>query len=165
MTGEEDYKTRQREQDLRNRALELKRNQQIAQWIVLSVVGLIVCVLGGMYGCPRYNVWEQGLKGQAELRRAEQNRQIAIQVAQATEQSAVHLKNAEVTRAEGVAAANKIIGDSLRQNEDYLLYLWIHNLAEAEKNGAEVIYVPTEANLPILEASRRFKREQEQPPK
>lgn len=119
--------------------------------IILLLVGL------GMWGCPVYNVWEQQLAGEAELKRAEQNRQIKIQEAKAVEESAVHLKAAEVTRAEGVAAANKIIGDSLHQNEDYLRYLWIHNLAEAEKNGAEVIYVPTEANLPILEATRRWR--------
>lgn len=108
----------------------------------------------GMWGCPVYNVWRQGLVGQAELRRAEQNRQIKIQEAKAVEESAEHLKRAEVTRAEGVAAANKIIGESLKGNESYLHYLWIHNLAEAEKQGAEVIYVPTEAGLPILEAGR-----------
>jgi hypothetical protein len=34
----------------------------------------------------------------------------------------------------------------------YLHYLWIHNLAETRN---EVIYIPTEANLPILEAGRR----------
>jgi len=126
------------------------------KWVIAGFMIVSLCVGAGMWGCPVYNVWQQRLVGEAELRRAEQNRQIKIQEAQAVQQSAIHLKAAEVTRAEGVAAANKIIGDSLRQNEDYLLYLWIHNLAEAEKNGAEVIYVPTEANLPILEATRRW---------
>ena len=56
-------------------------------------------------------------------------------------------------RAKGVAAANKIIGDSLHGNEAYLRYLWIDGLREHGK-GAAVIYVPTEAGLPILEAGR-----------
>jgi len=52
----------------------------------------------------------------------------------------------------GVAAANKIIGDSLHNNEDYLRYLFVNGL---EHTSNQVIYVPTEANLPILEASRK----------
>ena len=124
---------------------------------LFGLVALTLVIALGMWGCPQYNVYEQRLTGEAELRRAEQNRQIAVQVAAATEESAKHLAAAEITRAGGVAKANQIIGNSLRDNEDYLLYLWIHNLAEAEKNGAEVIYVPTEANLPILEATRRWK--------
>lgn len=42
---------------------------------------------------------------------------------------------------------------SLKGNEEYLRYLWINNL---EKDSAEkVIYIPTEANLPILESGKR----------
>jgi len=52
-----------------------------------------------------------------------------------------------------VAKANKIIGDSLKDNESYLRYLWINGLSEKDNNT--VIYVPTEANLPILEAGKR----------
>ena len=154
----EEYALRQAELQLAADRVVLRKHQQVTWEVVIGILIALALGGGGMWGCPVYNVWQQGLEGQAELRRAEQNRQIAIQVAQATEQSASHLKNAEITRAEGVAQANKIIGESLRQNEDYLLYLWIHNLAEAQKNGAEVIYVPTESNLPILEASRRGKR-------
>ncbi len=43
-------------------------------------------------------------------------------------ESAKHLADAEVIRAEGVAKANKIIGDSLKDNEGYLRYLWIQGL-------------------------------------
>ncbi len=57
----------------------------------------------------------------------------------------------EVAKAEGVAKANQIIGDSLRDNESYLRYLWIRGLKETKN---QVIYVPTETGLPILEASR-----------
>ena len=118
------------------------------------VMGFILLVGASMAGCPVYNVWEQGLTGQAALKRAEQDRRIKVQEAQATMDSSKLLAQAEVERARGVAQANQIIGQSLHNNEDYLRYLWIHNLAEAEKNGAQVIYVPTETNLPILEATR-----------
>ena len=112
---------------------------------------ILMIVFLGMWGCPRYNVWQQGLAGEAELSRAIQNRKIAIQEAEAKKEAAVSLADAEVERAKGVAKANKIIGDSLQDNEAYLRYLWIQGL---ETNNMQVVYVPTEANLPILEASR-----------
>jgi regulator of protease activity HflC (stomatin/prohibitin superfamily) len=59
----------------------------------------------------------------------------------------------EVARAEGVAQSNVIIANSI--SEGYLRYLWIQGLS---RNDSQVIYVPTEANLPILEASRTSKR-------
>lgn len=55
----------------------------------------------------------------------------------------------EVARAEGVAKSNVIIANSL--SESYLRYQWIQGL---QKNDLQVIYVPTETNLPIMEASR-----------
>lgn len=55
----------------------------------------------------------------------------------------------EVERAKGVAKANQIISDSI--SEEYIQYLWVQGLND---ENTEVIYVPTEANLPILEASR-----------
>jgi hypothetical protein len=57
-----------------------------------------------------------------------------------------------VERARGVAEANKIIGESLKGNEAYLRWQWIQNL---ESGSNSVIYVPTEAGLPILEAGQR----------
>jgi len=61
----------------------------------------------------------------------------------------------EVAKAEGVAKANQIIGESLKSNESYLRYLWIRGLKEGNN---QVIYVPTETGLPILEASRKIKQ-------
>lgn len=49
----------------------------------------------------------------------------------------------------GIAASNKIIGESLKDNPEYLQWLWIDQIEHAN-----TIYVPTEANLPILEANR-----------
>lgn len=122
----------------------------IQTWSVVTVVILLIAAL--IYGYPQYKVWQQRLAGQAELARAEQNRKIAIQEAEAKKESARALAEAEVIRAEGVAKANRIIGESLRGNESYLRYLWIQTLNDNPQN---VIYVPTEAGLPILEAGKR----------
>jgi len=127
-------------------------------WAIFGVsviIFLLILGIGGMAGCPRYNVWQKELSGKAELRKAEWSRKIAIQEAMAKEESAKSLANAEVIRAEGVAKANKIIGKSLKGNDGYLRYLWIQALSE---NNSDVIYVPTEANLPILEATRMNKK-------
>lgn len=122
---------------------------------LLRDVGIfaLALILVSMAGCPQYNVWEQGLVGQAALRRAEQDRQIAVQEAQAKMESAKLLAQAEVERAKGVAQANQIIGESLKGNEDYLRYLWVTDVAGGEKNKT-VVYIPTEANIPIMEAGR-----------
>lgn len=63
-------------------------------------------------------------------------------------------KDAEIAVAEanGVAESNKIIASSITEN--YLRYKFIQNLSATDK---QVIYVPTEANLPILEAGKNAK--------
>ena len=124
----------------------------------ISFLTLIIIII--MWGCPTYHVWEQGLVGKAELQRAIQNRKIAVQEAEAKKEAASLLGEAEVARAKGVAEANRIIGDSLKGHEAYLRYLWIQNI---DKVSGQIIYVPTEANLPILEAQRLEKYKKETP--
>ena len=101
---------------------------------------------------PFIHVWQQSMKGQGELAHAEFSRQIATCEAMAKKESSKCLAEAEIIRAEGVAKANKIIGDSLNGNEGYLKYLYITNLSH--ENDKTVIYIPTEACLPILESQR-----------
>ena len=122
--------------------------------IVSGVAAVAVLgVSGCMAGMPVYNVYHQKMEGEAELAKANFSKQVMVQEAQAKMDSATMLANAEVERAKGVAKANQIIGDSLKNNEDYLRYLFVNNLEHTQN---QVIYVPTEANLPILE-SRRLK--------
>ena len=100
---------------------------------------------------PPMKVYIQESQGKADLAEAEYNRQTAVREAEARLESAKFDAQAEIERARGVAEANKIIGDSLKGNDSYLRYLWIQHLDE----GNQVIYVPTEANLPIMEAGKR----------
>ena len=118
---------------------------------ILAIL-IVVAIAAGLYGIPIYKVWVSGKVGEAELRRAEQNRQIKIEEAKAELESAKLKAQSEVERSKGVAEANKIIGESLKDNEGYLRYLWINGLQEG--NGNQVIYIPTECGLPILEAGR-----------
>lgn len=128
---------------------------------ILICIAVLVFIIGGFWGIGalhrEYNVWAQGKEGQSELSKAQWNRQITVQEAQAKKDSAVLLAEAEVERAKGVAKANQIIGESLKQNEQYLRYLWITDVAN-NGTGKTVVYVPTEANLPILEANRNINK-------
>lgn len=124
--------------------------------IAKSLIILIICISAIVwvycsFVSPNIYIWQQSMAGQAELAHAEYSRQIATCEALAKKESAKALADAEVIRAEGVAKANKIIGDSLKNNDGYLRYLWIQGL---QTNQMQVVYVPTEANLPIMEAHR-----------
>lgn len=131
------------------------RTGAIVSWSIGGILFLMLLVLGGMVGCPQYEVYSQRLTGEAELARAQQNRQIAVNEAQAKLDAAKLLAQAEVERAKGVAGANQIIAGGLKDNEAYLRYLWITEVAG--KASKEIVYVPTEANIPILEAGKNAK--------
>ncbi len=116
---------------------------------------LFVVVGGGLGSCAAYNslrVWNARVAGEAQLAQATQNRRIAVLEAQASLDSAKLKALAEVERAKGLAAANRIVADSLGGPEGYLRYLYIQNL---EQSQGQIIYVPTEGGLPILEAGKR----------
>jgi len=136
-------------------SLSEENKEIIGTAVAATIVLFVVIATGwGVFALSRvYSVWAQGKEGQAELSKAQWNRQIAVQEAKAKEESSILLAQAEVERAKGVAQANKIIGDSLKNNEAYLRYLWITDVAGTNV-GKSVVYVPTEANLPILEANR-----------
>jgi len=122
---------------------KMKNNQKIVTMVVFGilVIGFLMWLL------PNYNVYSRELNGKAQLREAEWNRQIAIQEAQALKESAKLKAEAEVIRAQGIAEANEIIAGSL--TDEYIKYKFVEGLNDG---NTEVIYVPTEANLPILEA-------------
>ncbi|TYC85314.1 membrane protease subunit [Novosphingobium sp. BW1] len=121
----------------------------------LALILLIVVLVGGGLGsCAAYNglrVWNAQVAGEAQLAQATQNRRIAVLEAQAALDSAKLKAAAEVERAKGLAEANRIVADSPGGPEGYLRYLYIQNL---EQSRGQIIYVPTEGGLPILEAGR-----------
>lgn len=79
----------------------------------------------------KLKVEQESLQKQYELVKAKKDAEIAV------------------AEAQGVADSNRIIASSITEN--YLRYKFIQNLSATDK---QVIYVPTEANLPILEANR-----------
>jgi len=137
------------------------------------VVIFFFFIILAFWAWPKYNVYKQELNGRAALKEAEWSKQILIEEAKAREQAALMQAKAKVTlaeaegkakivrakaegqadieRAKAAAEANQIIGESLKNNEEYLRYIWIKGLQDGK---GERIYIPTEAGLPILEAGR-----------
>lgn len=126
-------------------------NETMDEVATLVLGGLVVTALAVALfaGGPVYNVWTQGMNGKAELQKAEYTRKVAVLEAQAKMDSASKLADAEVERAKGVAEANRIIGDSLKDNPRYLQYLYITGLQEGSEKGNRTIYVPTEGGMPV----------------
>jgi hypothetical protein len=141
--------------------------------LIFLVVAFFLFVILAFWVWPKYNVYKQELNGRAALKEAEWSKQILIEEAKAREQAALMQAKAKVTlaeaegkakiarakaegqadieRAKAAAEANRIIGESLKDNEEYLRYVWIKGLQDGK---GERIYIPTEAGLPILEAGK-----------
>jgi len=120
-----------------------------AGWGAFGLVVLCLVVALGAVGCPHYRVWSQEMAGRAELSRAEQNKQILVVTAEAQLQVEELNAQMEVVRAIGAADAMRAVQDSLTQ--EYLLYRFILTFGQ---HGNQVIYIPTDGVLPLLEASR-----------
>jgi regulator of protease activity HflC (stomatin/prohibitin superfamily) len=120
--------------------------------IILGITTVFVIILL-MIIIPKYTVWSKEMSGRAQYAEAEQNRKIKILEAEAKKESAKLEAEAEVERSKGVQQANAIIADGLKGHDEYLRYLWITHLETGDNK--EVIYVPTEAQIPILEAGKR----------
>lgn len=121
-----------------------------------TIIGAFLFVFGaivlGMWGCPTYNVYSAKMAGEAILAHAQSSREVAVAEAKARMESAKYDAEADTTRAHGIAQSNKIIGESLKDNPQYLQWLWIDQM-KAQQH--QIIYVPsTGLGLPILEAGR-----------
>jgi len=139
----------------------MKEIASVVVVVVVCIALVIGTIFGLMAGYASIRGYTQEARGKADLREAEWNRQIAVEEARAVNESATlqaeaRIKQetanaeAEIIRARGVAEANKLIANGLKDNSEYLTYLWIQST-----KGQQVIYIPTEAGLPILEAGKR----------
>lgn len=121
----------------------------------MAVVGFVILVIIGAvfaFVRPWYNVWSQEMEGKAEFAKAEQNRKIKIEEAKANLEAEKLNAQAEIERAKGAAEAIRIENNSITPT--YIQYLWVRQ--QGENGNKTVIYVPTEANLPILESTRHL---------
>ena len=115
----------------------------------MVAIVLVLGIIGGvLWAIPTYRVWVREMHGRAQLAEAEWNKQIIVREAEARLEAEILNARAEVERAKGAAEAMYVVQDAL--TETYIRYLWVRLMAENEN----VIYIPTEASLPILEIGR-----------
>jgi len=113
-------------------------------WLWIMLLGIFL-TLSILLGIPLYNVWYQGKMGEAALKRAESEKLIMIETAKA------ELESAKI-RAEAI----NVVGKASKEFPEYREQEFIGAFGEAIKSGQieQIIYVPTEANIPIIEANR-----------
>lgn len=128
---------------------ELKTGLTVASFSLFAFIGLITLA---MWGCPKYRVYSARKEGEAILAHAQSSREVAVAEARAKMEAAAMLAQADTIRAHGIAASNKIIGQSLEGNPAYLQWLWIDELKQTHN---QIIYIPSgQMGMPILEANR-----------
>ena len=118
--------------------------------LIIVILGAMLLIGAWMWGGPKYNVWRQEMRGKAQFAEAEQNRRIKIEEAKANLEAEKLNAQAEIERAKGAAEAIAIENGSLTPT--YIQYLWVRQQNAATNN--KIIYIPTEAGLPVLEAGR-----------
>lgn len=133
-----------------NNSFSVNPSKSTVKAIVLSIVGILVFIVAIALVIPWYNVWSQEMEGKAEFAKAEQNRKIKIEEAKANLEAEKLNAQAEVERAKGAAEATRIENGSITPT--YIQYLWVRQ--QSDLSDKTVIYIPTESNLPLLEASR-----------
>jgi len=104
-------------------------------------VGLAVCIILA-FAYPMYNVWSQGKKGEAALKRAGQERQIIKERAKA-----------ELEAADDTAKAIRTVGAAAKEFPEYRHQEFMSAFGDAltmEDSPIQLILVPTEGQIPIL---------------
>lgn len=125
----------------------------LAFLVISFILGLMVL---GMWGCPKYRVYQQRLEGEAALAHATSSKEVAVAEAKAKMESATYNAQADTIRAHGIARSNQIIGNSLKNNQEYLQWLWIDELKTTQN---QIIYIPAgQMGMPIMEATRLMRK-------
>jgi regulator of protease activity HflC (stomatin/prohibitin superfamily) len=115
----------------------------IAIWSTVVTLVVIAFYMGVV---PPWKVWAAQKDGEATLARAESARQVLVQQALAEKNAAQH-------RADAI----KIVGQAAKDFPEYRKQEFIGAFAHALEAGKiqQIIYVPTEGNIPITEARVR----------
>lgn len=126
-------------------------------WALIIFVALSIWFI---FIYPVWRVWASEKSGEADLAQAHKEQQVQVAKAQGRLDAAELNKKAAVVEAEAVSAQIEKIGKQLTEHDLYLKWQWIKMMEE--RPDSSVIYVPTEANLPILEATRGMRTTEKQ---
>ena len=148
-----EYEERQYKNTIQARVYAIK----MVSKALLIVSACLMLFAGTLYGLiaayqpfkvwvATYDVRKQRLVGEAEFARAEQNRMILVEQARAE-------KDAATLRADAIA----IVGQAAKDFPEYRQQEYIGALGDALRDGhiAQIMYIPTEAMIPIMEAGKR----------
>ena len=124
----------------------MKKSQNGSSELVVLIitVSIVFALIFAVW--PYYKVWSQEMRGKAALAEARQSKMIQV------EQARAELDSAQL-RAEAI----KTIGIASQKYPEYRTQEFIGAFGEALREGNinQIIYVPTEGNIPILEAGSR----------
>lgn len=124
------------------RRQDAREARHTVMFAILAVVVVICLLFALLFGFKLIN-------SKVKLSQAGNTKRIQIEDARGKAEAATLLATAEVERAKGVAEANRIIDGSL--TDRYIRWLYVDQLDQTE---GTIIYIPTEAGLPILETQR-----------
>lgn len=120
-------------------------------WVIFGITLTLVLIVASMGIMPIYTVWSQKKQGEADLAQAISEQNIRVARAQSRLDAADLNRKAAIIEAQAVSEQIKEIGETLTEHGLYLRWQWIEMMKE---RSGTTVYVPTEANIPILEAKK-----------
>jgi hypothetical protein len=124
----------------------MSNDEEIRLPWAIGVVVMILLPLGSLFWLiPTYKVWNAGKQGEAILRQAESTKLVMIEQAKA-----------ELEASKLRAQAIETVGAMAQKYPEYRQQEFIAAFGEALNSGQveQIIYVPTEANIPIVETRK-----------
>lgn len=128
------------------------KQRTIRNYFALVFLGIFLVValfMGGFAVNKKISVWSREQDGRAAIAEARYSKEVQVEEAKANLEAEKFNAEAEVERAKGAALAIEAEGGAL--TSEYITYLWVRNL---ERGSNDLIYIPTEGGIPILEAGR-----------
>lgn len=141
---------------LRELELDAEAYRSTQRWIKLGVklvigvvVGIFLLILVSKAVGPQLNLYRANTEKQAVIAEQKAQSEAAEFAARSAVTQAEAKAEAMIIEARALAESQEIIAATL--TPEYIRYLYIKAI---ENNPNQVIYVPTEAGMPILESGR-----------
>ena len=130
---------------------------EISVIVFVIAIGLFVCILFATgWGWAHFRLWKVQYTGKALEIEKKYKGQAILAEAKSARMARVEAARAEKEAAQLTADAIKIVGEMAKKYPEYRNQEFILSFGEALREGNinQVVYVPTEANIPIMEAGR-----------
>jgi hypothetical protein len=137
--------------ELERKAAEYDREARIAKWAGIIIAATLITTIGLIFvwklATPKLNLYRSNTEKQAVIKEQEAISEASVYAAEKRVITAKAEADARRIEAEGLADAQAIISATL--TPEYLQWRYYEVLATTNN---QVIYLPTEAGLPITEA-------------